>query len=64
LSVLLEAKREYFGLQIAREGGKPLTDALIEVDRAVDGVKNAADIPRRVCVSKSPVLILISAQSC
>jgi acyl-CoA reductase-like NAD-dependent aldehyde dehydrogenase len=33
LSVLLEGKREHFGLQIAREGGKPLADALIEVDR-------------------------------
>jgi acyl-CoA reductase-like NAD-dependent aldehyde dehydrogenase len=43
LSVLMEGKREHFGRQIAREGGKPLTDALIEVDRAIDGVRNAAD---------------------
>src|SRR4051794_488616 len=27
--------------QIAREGGKPLSDALVEVGRAIDGVLNA-----------------------
>ena len=46
LSVLLEGKREQFGLQIAREGGKPVTDALIKVDRAIDGVRSAADMLR------------------
>ncbi|QIF02268.1 aldehyde dehydrogenase family protein [Roseimicrobium sp. ORNL1] len=46
LSTLLEGKRAHFGLQIAREGGKPLTDALVEVDRAIDGVRNAADMLR------------------
>ncbi|HEY4072224.1 MAG TPA: aldehyde dehydrogenase family protein [Herbaspirillum sp.] len=46
LSVLMEGKREYFGRQIAREGGKPLTDALVEVDRAIDGVRNAVDVLR------------------
>ncbi len=43
LAGLMESKREHFGRQIAREGGKPLTDALIETDRAIDGVRNAAD---------------------
>jgi acyl-CoA reductase-like NAD-dependent aldehyde dehydrogenase len=46
LSVLMEEKREHLGRQITREGGKPLTDALIEVDRAIDGVRNAADLLR------------------
>ena len=36
LAGLMEGKREHFGRQIAREGGKPLTDALVEVDRAID----------------------------
>lgn len=45
-SDLLESRRAHFGLQIAREGGKPLTDALVEVDRAIDGVRNAADMLR------------------
>jgi acyl-CoA reductase-like NAD-dependent aldehyde dehydrogenase len=43
LAVLMEGKREHLGRQIAREGGKPLTDALIETDRAIDGVRDAAD---------------------
>jgi acyl-CoA reductase-like NAD-dependent aldehyde dehydrogenase len=43
LAGLMEGKREHFGRQIAREGGKPLTDALIETDRAIDSVRNAAD---------------------
>jgi acyl-CoA reductase-like NAD-dependent aldehyde dehydrogenase len=43
LAGLMEGKREHLGRQIAREGGKPLTDALIETDRAIDGVRNAAD---------------------
>ena len=46
LAVLMEAKREHFGRQIAREGGKPYTDALIETDRAIDGVRNACDLLR------------------
>jgi acyl-CoA reductase-like NAD-dependent aldehyde dehydrogenase len=43
LAELMEGKREHLGRQIAREGGKPLTDALIEADRAIDGVRCAAD---------------------
>lgn len=43
LAGLMEERREHLGRQIAREGGKPLTDALIETDRAIDGVRNAAD---------------------
>jgi acyl-CoA reductase-like NAD-dependent aldehyde dehydrogenase len=43
LAELMEGKREHLGHHIAREGGKPLTDALIETDRAIDGVRNAAD---------------------
>jgi len=46
LATLMQAEREDFGRLIAREGGKPLTDALIETDRAIDGVRNAADALR------------------
>ena len=55
VSVLLEGKREHFGLQIAREGGKPLADALIEVHRAIDGVKNAADMLRVAAGQEIPM---------
>lgn len=43
LATLLEAKREEFARLIAQEGGKPLADARVEADRAVDGVRNAAE---------------------
>jgi acyl-CoA reductase-like NAD-dependent aldehyde dehydrogenase len=46
LTRLMVGKRAYFGRQIAREGGKPLTDAMAEVDRAIDGVRNAVDVLR------------------
>ncbi|MEP7453461.1 aldehyde dehydrogenase family protein [Phyllobacterium sp. SB3] len=43
VSASLEANRDRFALMIAREGGKPLPDAVIEVTRAIDGLLNAAD---------------------
>ena len=43
LAALMEGEREHLGRQIAREGGKPVTNALIETDRAIDGVRNAAE---------------------
>jgi len=46
LALLMEGKREPLGRQIASEGGKPLTDALVEVDRAMDGVRNAIEVLR------------------
>src|SRR5262249_27154068 len=46
LAVPMEARRVHFATQIAREGGKPYTDALVEVDRAIDGVRNAVDVLR------------------
>lgn len=47
LGALMEDKRMHLGRQIAREGGKPLTDALVETDRAIDGVRNAVDTLRQ-----------------
>ena len=40
---LLEARQAHFAQLIAREGGKPLSDAAVEVIRAVDGLRNAAE---------------------
>jgi len=42
-SELLSENRDRFAMMIAREGGKPLTDAIIEVTRGIDGLVNAAD---------------------
>jgi len=41
LAELVEAEADEFALLIAREGGKPLTDAKIEVARAIDGIRLA-----------------------
>lgn len=46
LAALVEARREDFAVLIAREGGKPLSDARVETDRAVDGIRYAADCLR------------------
>ncbi|SFI53309.1 aldehyde dehydrogenase family protein [Albimonas pacifica] len=46
LAGLMEGRRDHLALQIAREGGKPLPDALVETDRAIDGVRNAAEALR------------------
>ena len=55
LAELMENKREHLGGQIAREGGKPLTDALIETDRAIDGVRDAADELRGMAGREIPM---------
>ncbi len=41
LASLVETEREALALQIATEGGKPITDARIEVTRAIDGIRIA-----------------------
>src|SRR5215510_3119794 len=43
LTKRLDVERERFTRLIAREGGKPYTDAAIEVARAIDGVRDGAD---------------------
>ncbi|MCW1754291.1 aldehyde dehydrogenase family protein [Rhizobium acaciae] len=46
LADLVALQREVFAKRIACEGGKPYTDALVETDRAIDGIRNAADVLR------------------
>jgi acyl-CoA reductase-like NAD-dependent aldehyde dehydrogenase len=46
LAQLMESKCDHLARQIASEGGKPLTDAIVETDRAIDGVRNAIEILR------------------
>ncbi len=38
LAVFIDAEADDFALLIAQEGGKPLTDARVEVARAIDGI--------------------------
>ena len=51
----VEAMAEAFALLIAREGGKPLVDARIEVTRAVDGLRNCTEILRTQQASEIPM---------
>ncbi len=43
---LMQAHADELALDAAREGGKPLVDSRIEVSRAIDGVRNAAELLR------------------
>ena len=52
---LLEAQQAKFAILIAQEGGKPLTDAAIEVTRAIDGVRNAAEEIRTFAGKEIPM---------
>lgn len=40
---LVQARHEEFAMLIAREGGKPITDARVEVTRAIGGIKLAIE---------------------
>lgn len=60
---LLETQRERFTLLIAREGGKPFTDAAIEVTRAVDGLRNAADELRHFAGREIPMGLTVASDA-
>src|SRR4051794_7003766 len=55
LAALMEPRRDHLARQIAREGGKPLSDALVEVGRAIDGVLNAAEEMRTFAGREIPM---------
>jgi acyl-CoA reductase-like NAD-dependent aldehyde dehydrogenase len=52
---LLETRQEAFATLIAREGGKPATDAAVEVVRAIDGLRNAAEALRTFAGREIPM---------
>ncbi len=45
-AALMSERAEALALQAAREGGKPLIDSRVEVARAIDGVRNCAELLR------------------
>jgi acyl-CoA reductase-like NAD-dependent aldehyde dehydrogenase len=63
LAALMEERREHLALQIAREGGKPLPDAIVETTRAIDGVHNAADELRTFAGREIPVGLSAAAEN-
>lgn len=52
---LMRERREELARTIAREGGKPLRDALVEADRAIDGVELCAQEARRLHGEEIPM---------
>lgn len=52
---LLQVRQAHFAHLIAREGGKPLTDAAVEVIRAIDGLRNAAEELRHFAGREIPM---------
>jgi acyl-CoA reductase-like NAD-dependent aldehyde dehydrogenase len=55
LAELMETRSDHFARLIAREGGKPLADAIVETTRAIDGVRNAADELRNFAGREIPM---------
>src|SRR5579862_4646266 len=55
LAALMEARRDHFSRLISREGGKPMTDAIVETARAIDGVRNAAEELRNFAGREIPM---------
>ncbi|MDB5414045.1 MAG: hypothetical protein JWR10_2380 [Rubritepida sp.] len=54
-ATLLEGRQAHFAKLIAQEGGKPFTDAAIEVVRAIDGLRDAADEIRNFAGKEIPM---------
>ncbi|MHB2264012.1 aldehyde dehydrogenase family protein [Aliihoeflea sp. PC F10.4] len=63
LATLMEGKRDHLAMQIAREGGKPLPDAIVETNRAIDGVHNAADELRNFAGREIPMGLSAAAEN-
>ncbi|MDK4701954.1 MULTISPECIES: aldehyde dehydrogenase family protein [unclassified Rhizobium] len=61
VSELLSENRDRFAIMIAREGGKPLTDAIIEVTRGIDGLVNAADELRNFGGKEIPMGLTVAS---
>ncbi len=63
IAAIMESRRDHLALQIAREGGKPLPDAIVETARAIDGVYNAADELRNFTGKEIPMGLSAASES-
>ena len=52
---IMQERFEYLAVEAAREGGKPLVDSRVEVTRAIDGVKNCAELLRHEAGREIPM---------
>ena len=60
-AALMQERREELAIEAAREGGKPLMDSLVEVDRAVDGVHECVEFLRTQHGDEVPMLAALLA---
>src|SRR5258708_4630415 len=60
LARLIEEDHEVLSMLIAREGGKPLADAKVEVTRAVNGIEGAASHIERVAGTEIPMGLTVA----
>ncbi len=54
-AAIMTGRREALAVEAAREGGKPLMDSLVEVDRAIDGVRLCVETLRTQRGSEIPM---------
>ena len=54
-AAIMQDRRQQLALQAAAEGGKPLCDSLVEVDRAIDGVGLCVEHLRAQAGSEIPM---------
>jgi len=52
---LIQPRTDELALTVAREGGKPLADAIVEVDRGVEGIKNAIETLKSMSGTEIPM---------
>lgn len=45
-AAIMQERFDYLAVEAAREGGKPLIDSRVEVTRAIDGIRNCAELLR------------------
>ena len=60
---LVEARAEEFACQAAEEGGKPLIDSRIELARAVQGIKEAANSIGQLTGNEIPMNLTASSMN-
>jgi acyl-CoA reductase-like NAD-dependent aldehyde dehydrogenase len=63
IAYLVEEEQEQFAMLIAREGGKPLNDARVEVTRAINGIEIAIATMMRMAGEEIPMGLTPAAEN-
>jgi acyl-CoA reductase-like NAD-dependent aldehyde dehydrogenase len=62
-AAIMKDRRETLAIEAAREGGKPLVDSLVEVDRAIDGMRECTEVVRTQRGTEIPMQINAASAS-